>query len=343
MTVLVTGATGLIGGHVVDALRRRGVVQRVLVRPGEAVDRLEAAGVEIVRGDLADAPTLGAAVAGVERVLHCAARTGPWGPVAEYRTANVRGLTALLDAALAAGVKRFVHLSSAIVVGTAPGAVDEDAPYRLEPNPYSASKIEGERLLQRAIRERGAPVTILRPGLVYGPHDSASFGRFAALVERGKMVLLGSGENPIPLVYAEDVAEAVILASESPRAAGRTYFVVNDEPVTQRAYLEEIATALGAAPSFRRVPYVLARALAAGAEWAVRAARLDGPPPLTRFGVRLLGGDARISIRRAREELGFEPRVGVCDGVRRSVEWYRGVRSEEAERGRAVSAIGGKS
>lgn len=326
MTVLVTGATGLIGGHVVEALRRRSLAARALVRPGEAVGRLEGLGVEIVRGDLADAKSLPAAVAGVERVLHCAARTGPWGPEAEYRAANVSGLSALLEAALAAGARRFVHLSSAIVVGTDPGAVDEDAPLRLEPNPYSATKIEGERLLQRAIRERGAPVAILRPGLVYGPRDAASFGRFAALVEQGKMVLLGSGGNQLPLVYAEDVAAAVVLASESPRAAGRTYFVVNDEPVTQRAYLEELAAALGVAPSFRRVPYALARGLAAGAEWAFRSARLPGPPPLTRFGVRLLGGDTRISIRRAREELGFAPRVGVREGVQRSVAWYRGAR-----------------
>lgn len=339
MTVLVTGATGFIGGHVVDALKRRGETPRVLARPGEPVDRLAALGVEIVRGDLADADSLATAVAGVDRVLHCAARTGPWGPVEEYRIANVRGLSALLDAALAAGVRRFVHLSSAIVVGTDPGAMDEDAPLRPEPNPYSASKIEGERLLQRAIREHGAPVTILRPGLLYGPRDAGSFGRFVELVERGQMVLLGSGENRIPLVYAEDVAEAVLLAGESPRAVGRTYFVVNDEPVTQGAYLREIAAALGVAPSFRRVPYGLARALAAGAEWATKAARRPGPPPLTRFGIRMMGGDARISIRRAREELGFTPRVGLREGIRRGVEWYRTARGRQSPRARATGGV----
>ncbi len=342
MTVLVTGASGFIGGHVVDALVRRGVTPRVLARPGEPVDRLVALEVEIVRGDLGDAASLRAAAAGMERVLHCAARTGPWGPADEYRTANVQGLSALLEASLAAGVRRFVHLSSAIVVGTGPGAVDEDAPYRPEPNPYSASKIEGERLLQRAIRERGAPVTILRPGLLYGPRDGGSFGRFAELVEGGRMVLLGSGENRIPLVYVEDVAEAVLLASESPRASGRTYFIVNDEPVTQGGYLREIAAALGVAPSFRRVPYGLAQALAAGAEWAVRASGRAGPPPLTRFGVRLMGGDARVSIRRAREELGFSPRVGLREGVRRGVEWFRAARGGVPARDVAARAAGVK-
>jgi nucleoside-diphosphate-sugar epimerase len=339
MTVLVTGATGLIGGHVVDMLKRRGLTPRVLARPDETVDRLATLGVEIVRGDLGDEASLTAAVADVDRVLHCAARTGPWGPPEEYLIANVRGLSALLDAALAAGVRRFVHLSSAIVVGTGPGAVDEDAPLRPEPNPYSASKIEGERLLQRAIRERGAPVTIVRPGLLYGPRDAGSFGRFAELVERGQMVLLGSGENRIPLVYAEDVAEAVLLASESPRAVGRTYFVVNDEPVTQGAYLREIAAAMGVAPSVRRVPYGLARALAAGAEWSTRVARRPGPPPLTRFGIRMMGGDARISIRRAREELGFTPRVGLQEGVRRGVEWYRAAGA--GKKPRAARSTGG--
>src|SRR5512143_3135888 len=98
MTVLVTGATGFIGGHVVDALKRRGVTPRVLARPGEPVDRLAALGVEILRGDLGDEASLRAVVAGVDRILHCAARTGPWGPAEEYRIANVRGLSTLLEA-----------------------------------------------------------------------------------------------------------------------------------------------------------------------------------------------------------------------------------------------------
>src|SRR5512142_2607258 len=105
MTVLVTGATGLLGSHLVDMLIERGESVRALVLPGEPVERLERAGVEVCRGDLSDRASLAEAVAGMERVLHCAARTGPWVPRQEYLSANVQGLEALGDVALAAGVK----------------------------------------------------------------------------------------------------------------------------------------------------------------------------------------------------------------------------------------------
>jgi nucleoside-diphosphate-sugar epimerase len=208
---------------------------------------------------------------------------------------------------------------------------DEDAPFRPEPNPYSRSRIEGERLLRREIRERAAPVTIVRPGLLYGPRDTRSFGRFAALVEAGRMVLIGSGENFVPLSYVVDVAEGIARALEAPAAAGRTYFLTS-APVTQRAYLEAIAAALGVAPRFRRIPYGAARALAAAAEATTRLLHRPGPPLVTRFGIGLLGGDTRLSIARARADLGYEPRIGLEEGVARSVAWYWGRRAGRALR-----------
>ncbi|WP_242393339.1 NAD-dependent epimerase/dehydratase family protein [Anaeromyxobacter oryzisoli] len=324
MTVLVTGATGLLGGHVAGLLRDRGEQVRALVRPEEDASGLAGMGVELQRGDLADVPSLHASVRGVRRVVHCAARTGPWGPRAEYAVANVRGVKALLEAALAAGVERFVHVSSAIVVGTdAGGSLDETAPFKPEPNPYSWSKIEGERIVQDAIRARRAPAVIVRPGLVYGPRDRGSFGRFAALIEQRRMVVMGSGENHLPLAYVGDVAEGIVRASETQRAEGHTYFLVNDELVTQNDYLRAIAAELGVEAPRRHVPYRAALLVAAAAEHATRSLRRPGPPPLTRFGVRLLGGENRPSIRRAREDLGFEPRVSMMEGVREGVAWYR--------------------
>ncbi|MBI3946628.1 MAG: NAD-dependent epimerase/dehydratase family protein, partial [Armatimonadetes bacterium] len=315
------------GGHVVDLLVDRGEEVRALVRPeeaGESVRRLERLGVAVCRGDLADSASAAQAVAGADRVLHCAARTGPWGPRREYQAANVTGLGALLDAALDAGVRRFVHVSSITVHGNdVRGTADETAPLRIERNPYSWSKVLGERLLERAIAERRAPVTIVRPGWVYGPRDSASFGRFAAMIRQGKMVRIGSGANHLPLIYVGDVARGILLASEAERAVGRAYILVNDEPVTQRDYLEAIAAELGVAPPRRHVPY--RPALAAGVlfETLGRALRRRQPPPLMRYGVQMLGGENRFVIRRAREEIGFSPRVSLTEGVRRGIAWYR--------------------
>jgi nucleoside-diphosphate-sugar epimerase len=193
----------------------------------------------------------------------------------------------------------------------------------VEPNPYSRSKVAGERLLQKLIMNDGAPVTIVRPGWIYGPGDAASFARFATKLRDGRMIVIGSGENHVPLIYVTDVAHGVLRAAEADGAEGRSYLLVNDEVVTQRDYLSAIARELGVAVPRWRIPYRLGVMLGAGLEIGSRMARRRQPPPLMRYGVQLLGGENRFSIERARRELGFSPQVPLAEGVRRSVEWYR--------------------
>lgn len=279
---------------------------------------------DVCRADIGDRPALGLALDGVDCVIHCAARTGPWGPAAEYERTNVRGLEMLVRAAMAAGVRRFVHVSSITVHGNnVRGEASEDTPLRSEANPYSRSKVTGERLLRRMIREEGAPVTIVRPGWIYGPRDSASFARIARMIEQGRMVMVGSGENHLPLIYVGDAAQGALLAGEAERAEGRSYLLVNDEPVTQRDFITAIAAELGAPAPTRRIPYGLAMTLGAVSENLGHLARRRQPPPVMRYGLQLLGGENRFTIGRARHELGFTPLVGVAEGVRNSVGWYR--------------------
>jgi 2-alkyl-3-oxoalkanoate reductase len=324
MTVLVTGAGGFLGSHVTELLVEAGERPRVLLRAGESVRAVAPSDVEAHVGELGDRAALEAALSGVDRVLHCAARTGPWGPAMEYERTNVQGLETLVRMALAAGVRRLVHVSSITVHGNdVRGWADESAPFGEEPNPYSRSKVAGERLLERLIREEGAPVTVVRPGWIYGPRDIASFARVARMIETGRMTVVGDGENRLPLIYARDAARGVLLAGEAARATGRSYLLVNDEPVTQRDFIGAIASELYAPIPTRRVPYGLALKLAAAAEALARLAGGRRPPPVMRYGLQLLGGENRFIITRAREELGFEPLVDLAEGVRRSVEWYR--------------------
>jgi nucleoside-diphosphate-sugar epimerase len=218
-----------------------------------------------------------------------------------------------------------VHVSSITVHGNdVGGTADENAPLREEPNPYSRSKVAGERLLERMIRDEGAPVTIVRPGWIYGPGDQASFGRLAQRIADGRMLMVGRGDNHLPLIYVRDAARGVLLASEADKAAGRAYLLVNDEPVTQRDFISAIAAELDAETPTRHLPYGLALGLGAVAETAWRLARKKKPPPVMRYGMQLLGGENRFIITRAREELGFEPHVDLADGVTRGVAWFRG-------------------
>lgn len=322
MTVLVTGACGFLGSHVTELLMARGEQPRVMVRPGDSVSALDGADVDIRWGDVADPTAVSAALSGVDRVVHCAARTDPWGPEAEYERTNVRGLETLVRAALDVGVRRLVHISSITVHGNdVRGEVDERAPLREESNPYSRSKVAGERLLRRMIRDDGAPVTIVRPGWIYGPRDTTSFVRLARMIEKRQMLTVGSGENHLPLIYVRDAARGALLACESPHAEGRSYILVNDELVTQGQFIAAVATELGAPPPAARIPYQLAVILGGLAEDVGRLARKR--PPIMRYGMQLLGGENRFLITRARNELGFSPQVNVAEGVRRSVAWYR--------------------
>ena len=324
MTVLVTGATGLLGSHLVDLLIERGQRPRVLVQPGTGIPGSERSEVDVHLGNLEEGEVLKEVVRDVDIVLHCAARTGPWGPADEFESTNVEGLANLVQAARSAAVRRFVHVSSITVHGNdVRGVADETFPFRVEPNPYSRSKVEGERLLGRLIRDEGAPVTIVRPGWIYGPRDVASFARFATMIQQHKMVIVGSGENRLPLIYVADAAQGVLLAAESEGTVGRSYLLVGTEPVNQRDYLSAIAAALGVPAPTRHIPYRVALMLGAGFELGARLTHRRRPPPLTRYGIKLLGGDNQFVTERATRELGFLPQVELSEGVRRSVEWFR--------------------
>lgn len=328
MTILVTGAGGFLGGHVIDLLIARGERPRALLLPDEPLPGPSAAVLDVHRGDVRDPWRLRSALRGVDCVVHCAAKTGPWGSYDEYASINVRAVEDLVRAAMSAGVRRVVHVSSVTVHGNDVGGdANEDTPFKEEPNPYSASKVAAERLLREMIDREGAPVTIVRPGWIYGPRDSASFGRVAARIEGRHMFLLGRGLNHLPLIYVRDAARGVLLAAEAVHAVGRTYVLVNPEPVTQRAYLATIAAQLGVPAPTKRVNYRLALTAAAQIEVLTRLGLLRAPPPVMRFGIQLLGGENRFSIERAQRELGFTPCVSMSDGVARSVRWYRAARA----------------
>jgi nucleoside-diphosphate-sugar epimerase len=325
--VLVTGAAGFLGGHLVDMLLERGDEVRAMVRPIEDSSRLRTlGGVEVVNGDLTQPETLKRAVQGVQRVYNVAAKTGPWGLEDVYRAINVSGLADLINASMDAGVQRIVHTSSITVYGHhLHGIVTEDYPFQAEDNPYSRTKIAGEKLITNLIRDRGAPVVIVRPAWIYGPRDTASFGRFVSMVESGKGFVIGSGKNIVPVVYVRDVALGLIKAGDAGDSViGQAYTIADDRRVTQTEYLNTIADFLQVSPVSRHIPYFALYSGGRTAEliWQASGRRKSGPPPVTTYGITLLGGNQEFSIEKARRELGYEPQFDVIRGVSEGVGWY---------------------
>jgi len=335
--VLVTGAAGFLGGHLVDMLLEQGYAVRAMVRPVENASRLKKlAGVEVVAGDLTDAESLKKAVKGVKRVYNVAAKTGPWGLEKDYEAVNIWGVADLITAAMNAGVERIVHTSSITVYGHhLHGIVTEDAPFRAEDNPYSRTKIAGEKLIQDFVKGRGAPVVIVRPAWIYGPRDNASFGRFVSLVDSGKGFIVGSGKNVVPVVYVRDVAQGIIKAGEAgDQVIGRAYTLADDRRVTQSEYLNMIADFLGVPHITRHYPYFALFSAGRIAElvWQALGRRNAAPPPVTTYGITLLGGNQEFSIDRARQELGYEPQYDYIRGLSEGVNWYL-----ETKKGRVAS------
>jgi len=324
MTVLITGANGFLGRHLVAALQERGERVRALVLPTEDATWLRARDVAVSVGDIRCAESLREPLRGVAGVFHLAGMMGVWRPLADYRAVNVAGTENVCRAALAAGVSRLVHVSSWRVYGTGlMQPAHESCPPRPLYEPYSLTKVEGEQVVRRMILQDGLPAVITRPDTFFGPGDWLHFGRLADRLRAGKGLIIGSGRNAIPLVYVTDVVQGLLLALDHGRAVGQTYNVTNDQTITQEGFLRAIAEEVGAKPPRVHLPY---RALFAAALAAEGIAGLGGyryRPFLTRLSVTLFGDNNQHAIDRARQELGFVPRVSLREGVRLSADWYR--------------------
>lgn len=307
--VLVTGGTGFIGRRLVAALQARGARVQVLVRPGCLIPS-DWHGVETIVGDLADAASLARACAGMDSVIHAAgfahADAGSSVDFADQHWAiNAVGTCQLLDAAVAAGVRRFGFLSSIKAVGEpGPHGVDEswDAPPE---TPYGLAKRAAEERVLAVGRESGLHGVNVRPALVYGPEMKGNLARLITAVQRGGFPPLPETGNRRSLVHVDDVVQAVLLAVAHPSAAGQSYFVTDGQPYSGRELYAMIRQALGLSVPRWSVPanvlYAVAT-LADGARWLTGhrerrvAAALD----------KLLGWACYDAARISRE-LGYRP------------------------------------
>ena len=353
MSVLVTGATGFIGGHLARRLVGMGHTVRALVR--SSAPGLEREGVELVSGDLTRPETLTAAMEGVRGVFHLASLRDHWGvPLSTYRTVNTAGTCHLLAAAMQAGVERFVYCSS-VGVARYPGRIDADEmlPY-VEPTSqvaYHRTKMDAERLVLVAARAGALPAVVVRPVITYGPGDETGMvTRLLVRLARGRFLPVGDGRNHVDLAYVDDVVGGMVRAWER-GAVGRAYILSGPRPVTMREVLIAARAALGKpGPGRVYLPTGLARLLAG---WAERAwGALHRRPPVTRDAVATLTVDRGFSHARATAELGYVPQVGLEEGMRRTVDWLQGTgriakggrgdvgRGRMAQEKRAVPATG---
>ena len=321
MRVLVTGATGFTGGHLARALAGRGYYVRALVRGIEPAARLRDAGIDLVQGDLRSDASLRQACRDVDVVYHIAAMYREAGLKDEvYRAVNAGAVRALVLAAAAERVTRVVHCSTVGVHGDVkhPPA-DEEAP--LAPGDvYQHTKLEGERLAREAAAATGMEVVIARPTGIYGPGDRRLLKLFRGVARR-RFIVLGAGRIYYHLTYIDDLIEGFRLCGEVPAAAGRTYILAGGEVTTLDQLIALIAQAAGVAPPRLHLP--VWPFWIAGAACEALCAPFGIEPPLYRRRVDFFTKSRAFDISRARRELGYAPRTGLREGIRKTLDWYQ--------------------
>ena len=320
--ILVTGATGFLGGHLVSTLLEQGNKVRATGRNLKAGLELSARGADFVPVDLRDrGPTLGAC-RGAWAVVHAGALSSAWGRYRDFHETNVTGTENVIAGCLAHGVDRLVYISSPSVISchAVQCGLRESHPLpETFVSDYSKTKALAETRVQAA-RDSGLKTVILRPKAIYGPGDQAIFPRIVEAVSKGRFPILGDGNTVTDVTHVEDVVQAILLALESEKAVGKIYHITGGQEVNLLEVVRLIIDRMGYPPLKRRIPVERAMLVAGMVEDTWRRLRLKGEPPLTRYKVSIMGYSQTYDISAAKRDLGYEPRVTWQEGVTRFLD-----------------------
>lgn len=322
MKVFVTGGTGFTGAALVQRLLKDGHSVSVLDnKPGLIADRLKAAGADITYGSVTDREVVARASEGAEVVQHLAAAFRETGAPDElYKSVNVGGTRIVVEEAIKAGARKFVYCSTQGVHGhieNPPG--DESSPIA-PADYYQQTKYEGEVVL-KDFADSDIEFTIIRPTAIYGPGDPERFGMIFRRVKKGFFPIFGTGRTYYHPVYIDNLVDAFVLAMEQGKGAGGAYIIADEEYFSIRELVQRVAKAIDvevSTPTFPIWPLIIAGHVC---EKACKPFGIN--PPLFPRRVDWFRQVRAFRIDKARREFGYEPKVGIDEGLRRTGEWYR--------------------
>ncbi len=317
---LVTGATGFVGSHLVDYLLQRAYAVRCIVRSTSDTRWLDGKPVEVVRGDLFDDEALRAAVSGVDYVYHAAGLTKAK-TREEYFRANATGTRNILEATLKHNptLKRFVHISSQAAVGPSESITPITEEREARPiTTYGKSKWQAE-VECRAVQQR-LPITIVRPPVVYGEREKDVL-EFFRTYSRGLQPMVGFSEKYVSMIHIADLVRGIVLAGETERARGQTYFITSKEVYGWRQIGDATRKAMKRGALRVHVPEFAVYVIAAFAELG---ALFSSKPALINFekAQEMVQNYWTCDHTKAKRELGFEQEISLEEGVTRTVQWY---------------------
>ncbi len=321
MKVALTGASGYTGGHILRRLLARGDSVRALVRESSITPELKASGAELLTGVLGNADDARRLVKGCDAVMHAAAVYRTAGHQdSYYREVNVEGTRLLLEAAVDAGVRRFVHTSTVGVHGDVKNPpADENA--EVAPSDiYQETKADADAMAREFGRTRGIEVAIVRPAAIYGPGETRLLKMFRGIA-RGRYAVVGTGKPHYHLVYIDDLVDGFLLALDRPEAAGETFIIAGPRSLSQDELAREVAQATGGSVWPLHIPAWPIQRIGDLVE--ALCVPLGIEPPIHRRRVDFWVKNRSFSIEKARRVLGYDPKVDVTEGIRRTALWYR--------------------
>ena len=322
--VLITGGTGFIGTHLTRRCIAQGHRVTVMALPGDpGIPNVATWPCDVVTGDIGDAALMETLCQGQEILFHCAAVVSDWAPRALFNRVNITGMENVCRAALKAGVRRLVEISTNDIFGLREDVVMDES-FPLEPwgEPYPDTKIAATEIAWRYHREHGLPVTMVFPCWVYGPGDKTFVPLTADAIVKGEMLFWRRDVLVWP-TFVGNLVDLLILISERDEAVGQGYLVHDGEATTFQEFCHGIAAALDVPPPKLHIPYGAAYAAAWLMEAAWRILGIEVRPLLTTYSVKNLGSRLQFSIAKARRELGWEPSVSYAQGFAETMAWLK--------------------
>jgi nucleoside-diphosphate-sugar epimerase len=318
--ILVTGATGFTGGHLARRLATQGHAVRALVRgKGQSVD-LTQHGIEPVVGDLCDPASLDAATRGIDTVYHIAAAFRQEGMARElFWQINAQGTKLLIEAAIRNGVSRFVHCSTVGVHGDIEHPPANEDATMAPGDHYQESKLEGENIAAQYMRDGRIALTIFRPAGIFGPGDMRFLKLFRS-IKRRRFIMIGDGSTLYHLTYIDDLVDGIILCGTVDAAIGQAYILAGDQYGTLKDLVGLIAEELAVPPPRLHIPMWPVYCAAFMTEVLCKPLGIE--PPLYRRRVDFFRKSRAFDISKAKADLGYRPKTGLREGIRRTARWY---------------------
>lgn len=316
--ILVSGGTGFVGSNLVEALLTRGYDVRCLVRKSSNTCFLERIGAELAYGDITDSFSVRNALEGVAVVFHLAGILGKWGvPSKIYEKIHVGGTKTMVETCIEQGVSRLIHCSTSGVLGPINDPPADEGWLYNPSNMYEIAKTRAEKMVLNHRKE--LDVTIIRPGLVYGPRDMHTLSLFKSIKNR-RFFIIGDGEALLHPTFVEDLNQGFVLCLENKKSIDEIYLIVGDRYVTVNEFINVVSKTLNLKTYWMHIPIRVADLLAGISELAGSALGLE--PPLTYSRVKFFTENRAFSYSKIGQDLGYKP-IKLEEGIKKTINWYK--------------------